>query len=64
MLPPFWQTVVLFNPVVYLISGFRWSFFETADVSVGVSLAMTVLFLIMCLVTVWWIFKTGYKLKK
>jgi len=64
VLPPFWQTVVLFNPVVYLISGFRWSFFETADVSVGVSLAMTVLFLIMCLVTVWWIFKTGYKLKK
>jgi len=64
VLPPFWQTVVLFNPVVYLISGFRWSFFETADVSVGVSLGMTLLFLVICLATVWWIFKTGYKLKK
>ena len=63
VLPPFWQTVTLFNPVVYLISGFRWSFYEIADVSVGVSLAMTVLFLVMCLVTVWWIFKTGYRLK-
>jgi ABC-2 type transport system permease protein len=50
--------------VVYLISGFRWSFFETADVSVGVSLAMTVLFLVICLATVWWIFRTGYRLKK
>jgi ABC-2 type transport system permease protein len=64
VLPPFWQTVVLFNPVVYLISGFRWSFFETADVSVGVSLGMTLLFLVICLATVWRIFKTGYKLKK
>jgi ABC-2 type transport system permease protein len=64
VLPPTWQTVALFNPVVYLISGFRWSFFETADVSVGISLAMTVLFLVMCLVTVWWIFKTGYRLKR
>jgi len=64
VLPPFWRTVVLFNPVVYLISGFRWSFFETADVSVGVSLGMTLLFLVICLATVWWIFKTGYKLKK
>jgi ABC-2 type transport system permease protein len=64
VLPPFWQNVVLFNPVVYLISGFRWSFFETADVGVGVSLAMTVLFLAICLATVWWIFKTGYRLKK
>jgi ABC-2 type transport system permease protein len=64
VLPPTWQTVALFNPVVYLISGFRWSFFETADVSVGVSLAMTVLFLVICLATVWWIFKTGYRLKK
>jgi len=64
VLPPTWQTVALFNPVVYLISGFRWSFFETADVSVGVSLAMTVLFLRICLATVWWIFKTGYRLKK
>ena len=63
MLPPFWQTVTLFNPVVYLISGFRWSFYEIADVSVGVSLGMTTLFLAICLVTVWWIFKTGYRLK-
>ncbi len=63
MLPPFWQTVSLFNPVVYLISGFRWSFYGIADVSVGVSLAMTALFLGICLATVWWIFKTGYRLK-
>jgi ABC-2 type transport system permease protein len=63
MLPPFWQTVSLFNPVVYLISGFRWSFYGIADVSVGVSLAMTILFLAICLATVWWIFKTGYRLK-
>ena len=63
MLPPFWQTVTLFNPVVYLISGFRWSFYGIADVSVGVSLAMTVLFLAICMTMVWWIFKTGYRLK-
>jgi ABC-2 type transport system permease protein len=63
MLPPFWQTVTLFNPVVYLISGFRWSFYGIADVSVSVSLAMTSLFLAICLLTVWWIFKTGYRLK-
>ena len=63
VLPPVWQTVTLFNPVVYLISGFRWSFFEIADVSVVVSLAMTAVFLGLCLVTVWWIFKTGYRLK-
>jgi ABC-2 type transport system permease protein len=63
MLPPFWQTVTLFNPVVYLISGFRWSFYGIADVSVGVSLAMTVCFLAICLTAVWWIFKTGYRLK-
>ena len=63
MLPPFWQTVTLFNPVVYLISGFRWSFYGIADVSVGVSLAMTVVFLAICLTVVWWIFKTGYQLK-
>jgi ABC-2 type transport system permease protein len=63
MLPPFWQTFTLFNPVVYLISGFRWSFYGIADVSVGVSLAMTSLFLGICLVAVWWIFKTGYRLK-
>jgi ABC-2 type transport system permease protein len=63
MLPPFWQTVTLFNPVVYLISGFRWSFYGIADVSVGLSLAMTILFLTVCLVAIWWIFKTGYRLK-
>jgi ABC-2 type transport system permease protein len=63
MLPPFWQTVSLFNPVVYLISGFRWSFYGIADVSVGLSLAMTLCFLALCLVAVWWIFKTGYRLK-
>ncbi len=63
MLPPFWQTVTLFNPVVYLISAFRWSFYGIADVSVGLSLAMILLFLTICLTTVWWIFKTGYRLK-
>jgi ABC-2 type transport system permease protein len=63
MLPPFWRTATLFNPVVYLISGFRWSFYGIADVSVGVSLAMTVCFLVICLATVRWIFKTGYRLK-
>ena len=63
VLPPFWQKVTLFNPVVYLVSGFRWSFFGMADVSVAVSLAMTVLFLVICLAVVWWIFKTGYRLK-
>jgi ABC-2 type transport system permease protein len=63
VLPPAWQTIVLFNPVVYLISGFRWSFFETADVSVAVSLMMTVFFLAVCLATIWWIFRTGYRLK-
>jgi ABC-2 type transport system permease protein len=63
MLPPFWQTASLFNPVVYLISGFRWSFYGIADVSVSVSLSMTVFFLAVCLVTVWWIFRTGYRLK-
>src|SRR5258706_3291516 len=64
VLPPLWQKIALFNPVVYLISGFRWSFFETADVSVGISLGMTILFLVVCLATVWWIFRTGYRLKK
>ncbi len=63
MLPPFWQKVTLANPVVYLVSGFRWSFYEIADVSVGVSLAMIGLFLGLCLIAVWWIFKTGYRLK-
>ncbi len=64
MLPPIWQTVSLFNPVVYLISGFRWSFSEISDVSVGVSLAAISLFLMICIGTVWWMFKTGYRLRK
>ncbi len=63
ILPPFWRTVTLFNPVVYLISGFRWSFFGKADVNVGVSLAATFLFLSLCLIIVWRIFATGYRLK-
>jgi ABC-2 type transport system permease protein len=63
VLPPAWQTVTLFNPVVYLVSGFRWAFFEIADVNVRVSLAMTCVFLGGCLLAVWWIFKTGYRLK-
>ena len=63
MLPPFWQTVTLFNPVVYLVSGFRWSFYGIADVSVAISLAMTLLFMAICVAIVAWIFKTGYRLK-
>lgn len=63
MLPPFWQKVTLFNPVVYLISGFRWSFFGTADVAVGISLAAIATFTIVCMIVIWWIFKTGYRLK-
>jgi len=63
MLPPVWQTVALFNPVVYLVSGFRWSFFGTADVNIGISLGMTLVFLVVCLGIVTWIFKTGYRLK-
>ncbi len=63
MLPPFWQTVALFNPVVYLISGFRWSFYGTADVPVAVSLGMTLAFLFVALATVIWIFRTGYRLR-
>ena len=63
MLPPFWQTVTLFNPVVYLVSGFRWSFYGLADVAVGVSLAMTFVFLLVFMVIVAWIFRTGYRLK-
>ncbi|WP_282608166.1 ABC transporter permease [Pelagibius sp. Alg239-R121] len=63
MLPPVWQTVTLFNPMVYLISGFRWSFYEIADVSLGTSLGMVTLFLVICLIMVRWIFKTGYRLK-
>lgn len=64
MLSPFWQTVTMFNPVLYLISGFRWSFYELADVSIGVSLSMILFFLAACMATVWWIFKTGYHIKK
>jgi ABC-2 type transport system permease protein len=63
MLPPIWQKITLFNPVVYLVSGFRWSFYGVSDVGVGVSLAMTCVFLVLCLTAVWWIFKTGYRLK-
>lgn len=63
MLPPLWQTITLFNPVVYLISGFRWSFYGVSDVSVGISLSMIVLFMLICLVLIWLIFKTGYKIK-
>ncbi len=63
MLPPLWQKITLLNPVVYLVSGFRWSFYESADVNVGVSLAMTFLFLVICIGTVGWMFRTGYRLK-
>ena len=63
MLPPFWRTVALFNPVVYLVSGFRWSFFEVSDVSVAISLAMTLAILAACMLIIWWIFRTGYRLK-
>jgi len=63
MLPPIWQTIALFNPVVYLVSGFRWSFYEIADVNIGVSVAATFGFLVLCIGVVWWIFKTGYRLK-
>jgi ABC-2 type transport system permease protein len=63
MLPPAWQTISLFNPVVYLISGFRWSFYENSDVAIALSLGMVIGFLLLCLITVWWIFKSGYKLR-
>ncbi|WP_105103388.1 ABC transporter permease [Microbulbifer pacificus] len=63
MLPEFWQKVTLFNPVVYLISGFRWAFYGVADVNVGISLAMTLLFLLACMTAVWWVFRTGYKIR-
>lgn len=64
MLPPVWQTISLFNPVLYLISGFRWSFFEVSDVSVGISLLMISVFLLACLAVVWVMFTTGYKLRQ
>ncbi|HDO52445.1 MAG TPA: sugar ABC transporter permease, partial [Rhizobiales bacterium] len=63
MLPPFWQKISFLNPVVYLISGFRWSFYEIADVSLGLSLGMICVFLAICMGIIWWIFKTGYQLK-
>jgi len=63
MLPPLWQKITLFNPVVYLVSGFRWSFYGVSDVGVGISLGMTALFLALCLTAVLWIFRTGYRLK-
>ena len=63
MLPPAWQTVTLFNPIVYLVSGFRWSFYENADVGVGISLMMTIAFLVLCLLVIRWIFRTGYRLR-
>ena len=64
MLPPFWQTVTLFNPVVYLVSGFRWSFFGRADIGIGISLGMTLVFMAACLAGIGWIFRTGYRLKR
>ncbi len=64
MLPPLWQTLSLFNPVVYLISGFRWSFYGQADVHIAVSTAMTLGFMLACLVVIWWVFRTGYKLRR
>jgi len=63
MLPPTWRSIALLNPVVYLISGFRWSFYEIADVSVTLSLCMTTAFLVICMILVWWIFRTGYRLR-
>nr|MCS5591384.1 ABC transporter permease [Gammaproteobacteria bacterium] len=64
MLPEFWQKVTLFNPVLYLVSGFRWSFFEVSDVSIGTSLTMILIFLGACMAIVAWMFKTGYRLKQ
>jgi ABC-2 type transport system permease protein len=64
MLPPVWQTITLFNPVVYLISGFRWSFFENSDVSLIMSIGMTLFFLTLCMAIIWWIFRTGYRLRQ
>jgi len=63
MLPPVWQKITLFNPVVYLISGFRWSFYGVADVHIATSIGVTVAFLLICVTFVWWVFKTGYKLR-
>jgi ABC-2 type transport system permease protein len=63
VLPPLWQKIALFNPIVYLVSGFRWSFFESSDVHIGVSLAMALFFLVLCVGIIGWIFRTGYRLK-
>jgi ABC-2 type transport system permease protein len=63
MLPPAWQTIALFNPVVYLVSGFRWSFYGISDVGVAASLFMTIVFMLACLAAIWWVFRTGYRLK-
>jgi len=63
MLPPTWRSITLFNPVVYLINGFRWTFFGTADVPFGAALAATFAFLLVCLAVIWWVFRTGYRLK-
>jgi ABC-2 type transport system permease protein len=63
MLPPLWRKITLFNPVVYLVSGFRWSFYGAADVGVGLSLGMTLMFMALCLGAIWWVFRTGWKLK-
>ena len=64
MLPEIWQTISLFNPIVYLVSGFRWSFYGIADVAVGVSIGMTLLFIAICLATAWWMLTSGWRLKK
>lgn len=63
MLPPLWRTVTLFNPVVYLVNGFRWTFYGVADVNFGISVGMTFLFMLLCLAIVWWVFRTGYRLR-
>jgi ABC-2 type transport system permease protein len=63
MLPPLWQKLALFNPIIYLVSGFRWSFYEVADVRVGISLMMTLAFMTVCLIVIWWMFRSGYRLK-
>jgi ABC-2 type transport system permease protein len=64
MLPQVWRTITLFNPIVYLVSGFRWSFYEIAGVQVGISLGMTLAFMLVCLATTWWMLTTGWRLKK
>jgi ABC-2 type transport system permease protein len=64
MLPPLWQKISLVNPVVYLISGFRWSFYGVADVHIAVSTGMTLVFMALCLAVIWWVFKTGYRLRR